>query len=70
MLRATNTGATAVIDADGRVRAALPYLTAGALDVEVRGHAGVTPYVRWGNVPMLIATALLLAAAALAGRRR
>ncbi|MFN9807182.1 MAG: apolipoprotein N-acyltransferase [Betaproteobacteria bacterium] len=70
MLRATNTGATAVIDADGRVRAALPYLTAGALDVEVRGHAGVTPFVRWGNVPMLIATALLLAAAALAGRRR
>ena len=70
MLRATNTGATAVIDADGRVRAALPYLTAGALDIEVHGHAGVTPYVRWGNVPMLIATALLLAAAALAGRRR
>ena len=70
MLRATNTGATVVIDADGRVRAALPYLTAGALDVEVRGHTGITPYVRWGNVPVLVTIALLLAAAAIAGRRR
>ena len=70
MLRATNTGATAVVDADGRVRAALPYLTAGALDVEVRGHAGVTPYVRWGNLPVLVVIALVLAAAAITGRRR
>jgi apolipoprotein N-acyltransferase len=70
MLRATNTGATALVDPDGRVRAALPYLTAGVLDVEVRGHAGITPYVRWGNLPVLVTLALSLAAAAIAGRRR
>jgi apolipoprotein N-acyltransferase len=32
MLRATNTGATAIIDARGEVAAQLPYLTAGALN--------------------------------------
>jgi apolipoprotein N-acyltransferase len=70
MLRATNTGATAVIDPDGRVRAVLPYLTAGALDAEVRGHRGTTPYVRWGNLPALAVIALLLIAAAFVGRRK
>ena len=70
MLRATNTGATAVIDPDGRVRAVLPYLTAGALDAEVRGHRGTTPYVCWGNLPALAVIALLLIAAAFVGRRK
>lgn len=70
MLRATNTGATAVIDARGRVTAVLPYLTEGALVAEVRGHEGTTPYVRFGNVPALATIALLLAGALLLRRRR
>ncbi len=46
MLRATNTGATAIIDARGRVTGALPFLTAGALTGQVqgmRGHDAVHP---------------------------
>jgi apolipoprotein N-acyltransferase len=70
MLRATNTGATAVIDARGNVVARLPYRTEGALDAEVRGHEGLTPYVRSGDWPALAAAAALLVAAGLAGRRR
>jgi apolipoprotein N-acyltransferase len=70
MLRATNTGATAVIDARGAVTAALPYLTEGALDAQVRGYEGTTPYVRWGDGPALALMALLLATAAVLGRRR
>lgn len=66
MLRATNTGATAIVDARGRVIAQLPFNTEGALDGTVRGHVGTTPYVRYGDAPALaaIAALLLLAVAA------
>ena len=49
MLRATNTGATAVIDAQGRVTHALPFFSEGALAASVQGRSGATPYVRTGN---------------------
>ena len=60
MIRATNTGMTAAIDPNGAVRAVLPAQSMGVLDVEVQGMSGLTPYVRWGNAPILIWTALLL----------
>ncbi|HET9024946.1 MAG TPA: apolipoprotein N-acyltransferase [Burkholderiaceae bacterium] len=70
MLRATNTGATAIIDARGRVTGALPFLAAGALTGEVQGMEGMTPFVRWGNGPAVTLSLLLgLAAAALSRRR-
>jgi apolipoprotein N-acyltransferase len=68
MLRATNTGATAIIDARGRVVAQLPFNSAGVLDGEVRGHSGDTPYVRFGDWPALAAIAALALAAAWFGR--
>ncbi len=49
MLRATNTGATAVIDAQGSVTQALPFFSEGALAASVQGRTGATPYVRTGN---------------------
>ena len=63
MLRATNTGMTAIIDAHGRVQNVAPVFTASVVRGEVSGHTGVTPYVRWLDWPVLI-VALLLAAAA------
>lgn len=62
MIRATNTGMTAAIDPNGHVRAALPPMVKGVLDVEVQGTQGQTPYVRWGNMPVLIWLAIMLAA--------
>lgn len=48
MLRATNTGATAVINAHGEVTHRLPSAVAGVLTAEVAGvHGAVTPYARW-----------------------
>ena len=48
MLRATNTGATAWIDAHGVVQARLPSATQGELTVQVQGvHGPITPYARW-----------------------
>jgi apolipoprotein N-acyltransferase len=67
MLRSTNTGMTALIDANGRVARHLPPFTEGALVVEAQGRAGSTPYVRMGNWPVISACALILV---LAWRRR
>ena len=69
VLRATNTGATAIIDARGNVIAQLPFLTRGVLKGEVRGHAGMTPYLRWGNATALAAVGVGLLGALLAGVR-
>ncbi|MDR2364883.1 MAG: apolipoprotein N-acyltransferase [Zoogloeaceae bacterium] len=49
MLRATNTGMTAVITPDGVVQDVLPQFTIGVLTATVRGYAGVTPYILWGD---------------------
>jgi apolipoprotein N-acyltransferase len=54
MLRATNTGMTAIVGPDGRVERVLPPFSEGALVGEVSGHSGATPYVRWGNAAALL----------------
>lgn len=46
-VRATNTGATAVIDHRGVVTARLAPFTQGVLLAEVQGRQGRTPYARW-----------------------
>jgi apolipoprotein N-acyltransferase len=49
MLRATNTGATAIIDHRGRVTAQLAPFTQGVLQGEVQGREGVTPFAWWAG---------------------
>jgi apolipoprotein N-acyltransferase len=68
MLRATNTGVTAAIDAEGRVTARLPALVAGELDVVVQGTTGLTPFARWGHAPLVAIAIAGLAAGALRER--
>ena len=51
MLRATNTGATAIINAQGQVTHRLASAVQGVLTAEVYGvHGPVTPYARWVSV--------------------
>ena len=69
MLRATNTGLTAIITPDGRLAATLPLFTAATLDGQVRGYTGTTPYVRFGDTPVLALAALLLGSAFWRARR-
>ncbi|HZE11493.1 MAG TPA: apolipoprotein N-acyltransferase [Burkholderiales bacterium] len=64
MLRATNTGVTAIIDPRGKVVARLPQFTEGILEGEVRGYVGASPYVRFGNYPIVLACLALIAALA------
>lgn len=63
MLRATNTGLTALIDQKGVMRAHLPPYREGVLQGTVTGYTGSTPYARWGNAPVLIIGGALLALA-------
>jgi apolipoprotein N-acyltransferase len=49
MIRATNTGATALIDHQGRVTARLAPYTRGVLQGRVQGREGLTPYARWAS---------------------
>jgi apolipoprotein N-acyltransferase len=70
MLRATNTGATAVIGPDGAVLAQLPPFTRGTLAAQVQGYAGWTPYILFGNALPVGLAALALALAWLLARRR
>ena len=54
MLRATNTGITGAINPSGGVIAMLPAMSAGYVDVQIQGRAGLTPYARWGDTPLVI----------------
>jgi apolipoprotein N-acyltransferase len=57
-LRATNTGATAVISPFGEVQAELTPYTRDALGATVQGYTGLTPYVLCGN-KLVVGLALL-----------
>jgi apolipoprotein N-acyltransferase len=60
MLRATNTGMTAVITPDGKVEDVLPQFTIGVLTATVRGYTGTTPYILWGDGGVLLLILLSL----------
>ncbi len=68
LLRATNTGITAVIDARGRLRARAPQFEVAVARARVAPRAGATPYVRWGDAPALALAGAALALGALALR--
>jgi apolipoprotein N-acyltransferase len=59
-LRATNTGITAVLGPDGKILAELPKFTQGILRTSIQAYSGITPYVLWGNAPILSLSGLLL----------
>jgi apolipoprotein N-acyltransferase len=67
MLRATNTGVTAIIDHKGRVVSALPEFITATLAGEAQGFEGMTPYARWGNAPVVL---LMIGLLSLVGLRQ
>ena len=73
MVRATNTGATAVIDHQAQVLAALAPHTTGVLNAQVQGRSGVTPFAwwagRWGLWPLAGAALLLVVVLGAAGEK-
>lgn len=69
LIRAANTGISAVIDARGRVREALPLDTAGRIDAALPGALPETTWMRIGPAPTLVSALLALLAAAILARR-
>jgi apolipoprotein N-acyltransferase len=69
MLRATNTGLTAVIGPRGDVLAAAPEFEIATVTYSIQGYGGATPYVRWGNYAVLALCVALIAVAGWLGRR-
>jgi apolipoprotein N-acyltransferase len=49
VIRATNTGATAIIDHEGRVTHLLERFTRGVLTGPVQGRDGLTPFAAWAS---------------------
>jgi apolipoprotein N-acyltransferase len=70
MLRATNTGVTAIIDVSGRIAAQIPEFATTTLTGTVQGYQGATPYVRAGNYAFLALVFLMLAAPIAWSRRK
>jgi apolipoprotein N-acyltransferase len=63
LVRAANDGITAAIGPHGEIVARLPQFQEAVLRAEVRPMTGLTPYARFGNYPVVIGAALLLAVA-------
>jgi apolipoprotein N-acyltransferase len=60
MLRATNNGVSAIIDYTGKVLARSPQFEANVLNGSIQPRSGATPYVLFGNIPVLTMIVLSL----------
>lgn len=60
MIRATNTGITALIGPHGNVISQYPQFETGVLKGEIQPYTGTTPFVTWGNGFIVGACSLLL----------
>lgn len=67
VIRVANTGVSAVIEANGNLRADIPLNTAGFTDEKIPGSLPATPYSRYGDLPL---TFLVLAVAGVFVARR
>lgn len=67
VLRAANTGVTAIISPDGKVVDRAQWWTTTALTGEFSLSEAITPYVRWGDYPLL-SLLILLAIPLVSGR--
>ncbi|MSQ59535.1 MAG: apolipoprotein N-acyltransferase [Betaproteobacteria bacterium] len=72
MLRATNTGVSAIIGEDGAVLASAAQFTQTTLVGSVQGFTGATPFSRWGNAAFLVLTgiAVILGLSTMASQSR
>lgn len=70
MLRATNTGMTAIVDERGRVVKEAPEFAQAVVNGEVQGFSGATPFVRWGNLPVIVLSSLLVLGGGWLARRQ
>jgi len=70
MLRVTTNGVSAIIDQHGSIRARSPQFETHVLSGEAVPYTGATPYVRVGNLPVILLAFGILIVGILAARRR
>ena len=70
MIRAANTGVSAVIDACGRVLASLDMQQQGIIDHRLPPAREATPYSRWGDWTLLALIGFLVVVLLVGGRQR
>jgi apolipoprotein N-acyltransferase len=71
VIRATPTGISAVIDADGRLVKSLPWKTAGRIDTNIPTARAPTMFARAGNlIPVVLGFLLVIAGIAVGRSRR
>ncbi len=54
MVRATNTGISAIIDHRGRIVEYSELFEIGTISYDIAIRAGLTPYAQWRNIPILV----------------
>ncbi|RMC32882.1 apolipoprotein N-acyltransferase [Paracoccus alkanivorans] len=64
LIRAANTGVSAVIDAHGDIRQSLPLGESGKIDAKLPGALPPTRWASWGPAPVVLLALILLTAAA------
>ncbi len=70
LLRATNTGITAIIGPNGKQLAVAPQFKTYTLTATIQPMSGATPYVRVGNMPVVVMLVLALAMGLFLAKRR
>jgi apolipoprotein N-acyltransferase len=69
VIRATNNGVSAFIDAKGRILQTGPQFEFVSMTRDVVPMSGLTPYARGGNVPLVLGLLTLLAAFGIRAKR-
>jgi apolipoprotein N-acyltransferase len=70
LIRATNTGITAIVNPEGKVVERAPSFVKTSLSGTVQPREGSTPYVRWRDWPVVVVVFAGLLLVGLAGRKR
>jgi apolipoprotein N-acyltransferase len=71
MVRATNNGVSAFVDEKGRILGSGPQFEFVSMTLDIPPMTGLTPYARFGNVPLVLGLFAMVAAfAARSWRRR
>ncbi len=70
LLRATNTGITAIVDPQGHTQAQLEQFKENVLTGVIHKMEGSTPFARWGSSPLLVLAALTCLIGAITFRSR